>query len=129
MSIQTPEQPSGFTASFTIKVTGLRTATIGERTNVVKQIDWVMIGEKSAQTFELPQTTQLPDPNGQTFIPLSALTEAEVIQWIEANDERIPVIKAHIQYVLDKEVGTPILTTVSIPWEPVVETTPPTSAS
>jgi hypothetical protein len=122
MTIEAAAQPSGFTASFTIKVTGLRTATVGDKTNVVKQVDWIMIGEESGQRFELPQTTQLPDPNGQLFIPLTALTEAEVIEWVEVHDGRISNIKAHIQYVLDKEVAKATLTTESMPWAPVVET-------
>jgi hypothetical protein len=121
MTIEAAAQPSGFTASFTIKVTGLRTATVGDKTDVVKQVDWTLVGTESGQTFELPQTTQLPDPNGQPFIPLTELTEAEVVQWIEANDERIPGIKAHIQYVIDKEVAKSTLAPAAMPWAPAPE--------
>jgi hypothetical protein len=115
-------QPENFTATFTIKVNGIRTATVGNRTNVVKQVEWTMIGEESGQKFELPQTTTLQDPNGQEFIDLANLTEANVISWIEATDTRIPGIKAHIQFVLDREVAKSALATTSMPWAPVPET-------
>lgn len=121
MTIEAAAQPSDFTASFTIKVTGLRTATVGDKTHVVKHVEWNIIGEESGQTFELPQTTQLPDPDGQTFIEFADLTETEVVQWIEANDGRIPGIKAHIQNVIDKEVAKSTLTTALIPWESAPE--------
>jgi hypothetical protein len=115
-------QPDNFTAAFTIKVSGIRTATVGNRTNVVKQVDWTLIGEESGQKFELPQTTALQDPNGQEFIELANLTEANVVTWIEATDTRIPGIKAHIQFVLDKEVAKSALASTSMPWAPVPET-------
>jgi hypothetical protein len=123
-------QPENFTAAFTIKVNGIRTATVGNRTNVVKQVDWTLIGEESGQKFELPQTTALQDPNGQEFIELANLTEANVISWIEATDTRIPGIKAHIQYVLDREVAKSALAATSMPWAPVPETpTEPAAAT
>jgi hypothetical protein len=115
-------QPENFTAAFTIKVNGIRTATVGNRTNVVKQVDWTMIGEEASQKFELPQTTTLADPDGQPFIELANLTEANVVTWIEATDTRIPGIKAHIQFVLDREVAKSALASTSMPWAPVPET-------
>jgi hypothetical protein len=125
-TVTTPaaEQPQNFTATFTIKVNGIRTATVGERANVVKQVDWTLKGTDAGQTFELPQTTQLADPDGQPFIQLSDLTEADVIAWIEATETRLPGIKAHIQYVLDKEVAKATLAQTAMPWAPASEATP-----
>jgi len=108
------------TAAFTIKINAIRTATVGSHENVIKQVDWTMIGEQSGQRFELPQTTTLADPDGQPFIELANLTEANVIAWIEATEaNRIPSIKLHIQYVLDFEVAKKTLTTTAMPWAPV----------
>lgn len=117
----TNEQPQNFTATFTIKVNGIRTATVGDRTNVVKQVDWTLSGSEADQTFELPQTTELADPDGQPFIDLANLTEADVIGWIEATETRLPGIKAHIQYVLDREVAKATLATAAMPWAPAPE--------
>jgi len=111
-------------ATFTYKINAIRTATIGDKTDVVKQVEWTMIGTQEGQTFELPQTTTLPDPDGQPFVPLIELTEAEVITWIENNDTRIDAIKAHIQYVLDKEVQKVTFVTAQMPWAPVEPTIP-----
>lgn len=108
-------------ATFTIKITGLRTATINGIENAVKQVEWTLAGTEAEQTFELPQTTTVPDPQSEGFVPLANLTEAQVIAWIEAHDERIPAIKAHIQFVLDREVAKAALNTAVMPWAPVAE--------
>jgi hypothetical protein len=105
--------------TFTIKITGLRTHTVNGVENVVKQIEWTMIGTESGQTFELPQTTEVPDPQADGFIPLSDLTETEVITWIETHEPRIPAIQAHIQYVLDREVEKASLDQSQLPWAPI----------
>ena len=120
--IPAAEQPSNFTAAFTIKINGLRTATVNGLENVVKQVDWTLVGEESAQKFELPQTTTLGDPAAEGFVPLADLTEAGVAAWVEATDTRLPGIKAHIQFVLDKEVAKSALTNAAMPWAPVPET-------
>jgi hypothetical protein len=121
MTIEAAPQPSDFTATFTIKVTGLRTATINGIENAVKQVEWTMKGTEADQTFELPQSTTVPDPQSEGFVPLASLTEAQVIAWIEAHETRIPGIKAHIQLVLDREVAKAALTSTTMPWAPVAE--------
>lgn len=105
--------------TFTIKITGLRTATVNGIENAVKQVEWTMVGTEAGQTFELPQTTTVPDPQADGFVPLQDLTEAEVIAWIETHEPRIPAIQAHIQTVLDREVAKAALTTTAMPWAPV----------
>jgi hypothetical protein len=108
---------------FTIKITGIRTATVGDKSDVVKQVEWTMIGEAEGQKFELPQVTELADPNGQPFIPLAELTEANVVQWIENTDTRLQSIKDHIPYVLNKEIAKATLVSTNMPWAPVPTST------
>jgi hypothetical protein len=103
---------------FTIKITGIRTATVGDKSDVVKQVEWTMIGEAEGQKFELSQVTELADPNGQPFIPLAELTEANVVQWVEATEPNLQAIKDHIQYVLNKEIAKATLVNTSMPWAP-----------
>jgi hypothetical protein len=117
-----------FTATFTIKINAIRTATVNGLENTVKQVDWTLVGEESDQRFELPQTTSLADPAAEGFVPLANLTEAAVAAWIEATETRMPGIKAHIQFVLDKEVAKSALASTAMPWAPVVETPTPTPA-
>lgn len=107
--------------TFTIKITGLRTQTVNDIENVIKQVEWTMIGTKADLTFELPQTTLVPDPQLDAFIELGDLTEAEVIKWIEVHEERIPAIESHIQYVLDREFARTSLSPAKMPWQTVPE--------
>jgi hypothetical protein len=108
--------------TFTIKITGLRTQTVNDIENAVKQVEWTMVGSEGEQTFELPQTTIVPDPQADGFIPLENLTEAQVITWIETHEPRIPAIQAHIQSVLDRQVAQSQLVSTAMPWAPVIET-------
>ena len=55
-------------------------------------------------------------------IELANLTEADVVAWIEATETRLPGIKAHIQFVLDREVAKATLAATPMPWAPVPET-------
>lgn len=115
-------------ATFTFKITGLRTQTVNGIENAVKQVDWTLIGTEADQVFELPQSTTVPDPQSEGFIPLENLTEAQVVAWVETHDARIPSIQAHIQSVLDREVAQAQLAPVTVPWapvEPITEATVP----
>lgn len=112
-------------ATFTIKINGIRTATVNGLENTVKQVDWTMVGEEAGVSFELPQTTNLEDPDSANFVQLSSLTEAAVAAWVEATATNVDGIKAHIQFVLDKEVAKQSLASTPMPWAPVVETPEP----
>lgn len=121
MTEEVQVQAPTYTADFTIKITGLRTATIGGIENAVKQVEWNMIGTEGGQTFELPQATTVPDPQSDGFVPLANLTEVQVIAWIETHEPRLLSIKSHIQSVLDREVAKAALTSTTMPWAPVAE--------
>ena len=122
MTTPAAEQPTNFTATFTTKINGIRTTTVGQHAGVVKQVEWTLVGEEAGQKFELPQTITLADPESANFVPLANLTEAAVAAWIEATETRLPGIKAHIQFVLDREVAKSALASTAMPWAPVVET-------
>ena len=122
MATEAAAQPTNFTATFEIKVTGIRTGNVGDLTNVLRQVQWTLKGTEAGQSFELPQTTDLGAPDSENFVPLSEVTEANVVAWIEANETRLPSIKAHIQFVLNKEVAKAALADSPMPWAPVTET-------
>jgi hypothetical protein len=124
------ELPTNFTAEFTYKIYGARTATVGDKSNVVKQVEWELTGTKDGQSFSLPQTTMLPDPNGQAFIPFEQLSQADIIGWLEASEPRLLSIKNHIQSVVDKMVEKAALTETRLPWlPPAEEVAPPSPAA
>jgi len=116
-----------FTATFSIVVTGIKTATINGLADCVKEVSWTLKGEESGATFELPQNTVLNDARADNFIPLSSLTTEIVSGWIESGEENLISIKSHIQFVLSKQSATASLTTVPMPWDPVLPVEPVSS--
>ena len=112
--------------TFTVAINGIKTATVNGIADAVKQIDWTLKGELEGQTFELPQTTLIPDPVEAGFIPLANLTPEVVTTWIEEHEERMFAIKAHIQYVLNKQVAEAGLVVTQMPWAPAPEVVPVT---
>lgn len=119
MTTEAAQEPTTFTANFEIVVTGIRTTTVGNLTDVVKQVEWTMKGTKDGQAFDLPQKTELGDPDPGSFIPLSSITDPQVmVGWVEQNEPRLNAIKAHIQLVLDKMVAEANLAQTPLPWAP-----------
>ena len=111
-------------AEFQIKITGLQTATVGELTNVIKRVDFTVTGTEEGHSFELPQSVDMNEPDATSFIQLADLTEANVAAFVEGAFLNMPGVKAHIQYVLDKEVAKGRLTAAPLPWAPAAEPTP-----
>lgn len=105
-------------ANFEIKINAIRTGAIGSLTNVVKRVEFVVKGTEEGQSFELPQTVDLADPQSEAFVPLVQVTEANVVAWVESNFTNMDGVKAHIQYVLDKEVAKAALADTPMPWAP-----------
>ncbi len=120
-TIQAAVEATEFDATFTISIDALRSTSVGDLRNVIKQVDWTLTGAQDGQSFALPQTTTLPDPDSADFIELADLTSATVGEWIEATEPRMNGIKQHIALVLDKYVAQAALTTAPMPWAPVVE--------
>ncbi len=104
------------TATFEIITNAIRTASVGELTNVVKQVEWTLKGTQEGQTFELPQKTVIADPAPEAFIPLAQVTAANVATWIEENVDNLDAIKEHIQIVLDRQCQEVSLTEAALPW-------------
>ena len=120
-STHTAVEATTFEATFTIAIDALRTTSVGKLNNVIKQVDWTLTGQQAGQTFNLPQTTTLSEPDSADFIELAELTAAKVAEWIESSEPRLNGIKVHIQLVLNKYVAQASLTKTQMPWAPVVE--------
>ena len=103
---------------FTYKINAISVTTVGDKSNVIKQVEWNMIGTQNSEIFQLSQTTTLPDPTG-SFIELSSVTEAEVIAWVTASAD-LESIESHIKLVLDKLCVSSSLTKTDMPWAPAV---------
>jgi hypothetical protein len=104
------------TATFQIKITGIRTGTVGQLTDVIRKVDFSVAGADSGQTFELPQTVDLNDPQPESFVQLASLTQAQVVAFVESTFTQMDSVKAHIQFVLNKEVARAALESKPLPW-------------
>lgn len=113
-------------ATFETRINAIRTGTAGELTDVIKRVDFTVKGTEQGQSFELPQSIELADPDPQQFIQLANVTEANVISWVEENFANMDGVKAHIQYVLDREVVKAALEDKPLPW--AAPSTPPVAA-
>lgn len=112
-------------ATYTIKINGVRTHTLGSLTKVVKQIEFSVVGTEGTVSFELPQTLVVPDADATSFVPFEQLTEAQVVAWVNEHFEPIDAVKMHIQSVLDKQVAEAALAQQALPWAPPAEPAPP----
>lgn len=105
--------------TYTWKVTGLKTTTVGSASDVVVQTYWEKIGknEKGVEGVFAGATPFSADtmPAGTTFVPFSQLTEKDVIGWIQA------VVTGHYE----EHVNEQIQKKIDEQSNPVVEATLP----
>lgn len=105
-------------ATFEIKINAIRTGTVGGLTDVIKRADFTVRGTESGQSFELPQTVEVADPDPANFIQFANVSEADVVRWVEETFPNMEGVKAHIQFVLDKEVAKAAFENKPMPWVP-----------
>ena len=105
-------------ATFTTRVTSIRTGVVGDLTDVIKRVDFNVIGTQGGQTFELPQSIEIADPDPAVFIQLASVTEADVIRWIGENFTNTEGVQLHIQRVLDDMMAKAAFESKPMPWAP-----------
>lgn len=108
-------------ATFETKINAIRTGTVGELTSVVKRVEFTVTGTEQGQSFSLPQSIEIADPDPAAFIAIASVTEANVIQWVNENFANMSGVQAHIQSVLDKEVAKVAFVETPLPWTPAPE--------
>lgn len=110
--------------TYEIKINGARVSAEGDLADVVKELDVTVTGKDGAAQFALPTTLKLGEPDATAFTAFAELTEAQLVEWVEAETEKLEPIKAHIAYVVAKEVEKQVLTVKPLPWAPVPEAAP-----
>jgi len=111
--------------SYSVKINGVRVVNSGSLSDVVRDVDYTLTGADGDASFSLPNTIRLAEPDSGAFVPFDSLTESQVVEWVEAND--LSSQKAHIAYVVAKEVEKLALESKPLPWAPAPEApTPPT---
>lgn len=106
---------------YTLKINAVRVHNVGELQNVVKEVDVTMTGTDSGCSFELPFSVKVGDPAPENFVDFSQLTPAEVEAWVWSEEDQLSPYKAHIAYVVAKEVEKAALEQKPLPWAPEPE--------
>lgn len=109
-------------ALFEIQINNMLTVNEDGLSEVVKFIQINIIGTESGQTFSLPGVIEMPNPNPDDFTPYQDLTQQQVIDWLQVN-EQVLAMEAQIQYVLNKQVAEAQAQNPPLPWNP--QPTPP----
>jgi|688.fasta_scaffold01249_3 hypothetical protein len=113
--------------SYTWKVTGLKTTTVANTSDVVVQTYWKKIGTDGDLVGEFSGATPFSSnnmPANTSFIPFSDLTENDVLTWIKA--VVVDTYENHVNEVIQKQIDekkNPVVDN-SLPWAPVTNSTP-----
>jgi hypothetical protein len=108
------------TISYTFKVNGVRVREQNDLTDVIKEVDIMIIGQQDTIMFSMPHTMKLTDPDASNFTPYTSLTENTIVSWVESLPE-INDIKRHIEMLIEKELERQMITSKSLPWAPASE--------
>lgn len=116
--------------TYTWEVTGLKTTTVANTSDVVVQTYWKKIGtDEKGNTGEFSGATPFSASNmpaNTSFIPFSDLTENDVLSWIEA--VVVGTYKDHVDEQIQKQIDlkkNPVVDN-PLPWAPPAPV-PPTS--
>jgi len=109
---------------YSISINGVRVSAEGGLSDVVKEVEYTLTGTDSGCSFALPNRVKMEAANPDSFIPFASLTEAQIVSWIEARPDLLDSSKAHIAYVVAKEVERAALEQKPLPWVPAPEPTP-----
>lgn len=115
---------------YSYKINAARVVAQDGLTDVVKEVEVTVTGTDGAAKFDLPTTVKLGAADPENFTGFSSLTEEQLILWIE-NDPSLDGVKAHIAFVVAKEVEKLASESKPLPWAPVPDpaapVTPPTA--
>lgn len=108
---------------YSYKINAARVAAQDGLTDVVKEVEVTVTGTDGAAKFDLPVTVKLADADAQSFTAFDQLTEEQIIGWVE-NDPSLDGTKAHIAFVVAKEVEKLASESKPLPWAPAPEVAP-----
>jgi hypothetical protein len=106
--------------SYSYKINAARVAAQDGLADVVKEVEVTVTGTDGAAKFDLPVVVKLGAADPGSFTEFSSLTEAQIIGWVE-NDPSLDGTKAHIAFVVAKEVEKLASELKPLPWAPAPE--------
>lgn len=111
--------------TYTWEVTGLKTTTLNNTSNVVVQTYWKKIGTDGEHTGTFSGATPFSAdtmPAGTTFVPFEQLTEETVLSWIQA--VVVGDYERHVNDKIQEQIGAssnPVVE-ATLPWAPAANT-------
>lgn len=112
---------------YTTAINSCRVHEQDDLPNVVKEVNCTITGTDDVYTkcvFALPIQVTFGPADPATFTPFDQITEAEMIDWVNAQTEQLAGTYAHIDLVVQKEVALAELEPKPLPWAPEPEPTP-----
>lgn len=106
---------------YTTAINSCRVHTQGDMTNVVKEVNCTITGTDDVYatcTFALPIQVTFGPADPQSFTPFDQITEAEMIDWVNAQTDQLAGTYAHIDLVVQKAVALAELEPKPLPWAP-----------
>jgi hypothetical protein len=102
---------------YTTTVTAARVSSQDNLNDVIKELDATVTGQDGAVTFQLSTSVTLGPADPEAFTDYEDLTEEKLVEWVEANPA-LDSVRAHIAYVVAKEVERAALHGKPLPWAP-----------
>jgi hypothetical protein len=121
---------------YSYKINAARVVAQDGLTDVIKEVEVTVTGTDGAAKFDLPTTVKLGAADPSSFTAFGDLTEEQILAWLDAPPiPGVPTtlegIKAHIAFVVAKEVEKLAMEQKPLPWAPVPDpaapVTPPTA--
>jgi hypothetical protein len=119
---------------YSYKINAARVVSQGGLTDVIKEVEVTVTGTDGAAKFDLPTTITLGAADPGSFTAFGDLTEEQILAWLDTppTSDALPGvptplegIKAHIAYVVAKEVEKLAMEQKPLPWAPAPETPAP----
>lgn len=98
------------------QINAARVVSDGSLADVVKEVEYTLIGKCGAISFSLPNRVKLGDADPQSFVAFNDLTEAQIVSWLESTGDVVSSQKAHIESVIAREIERGALKSKPLPW-------------
>lgn len=115
---------------YSYKINAARVVAQGDLTDVIKEVEVTVTGTDGAAKFDLPTTVKLGAADPSNFTAFGNLTEEQIVAWLDIPPtpelpSRLEGVKAHIAFVVAKEVEKLASESKPLPWAPAPEAPAP----
>ncbi len=115
--------------TYVTTINSCRVTSQGDLTDVVKEVNATITGTDSEYptvTFALPVNVMFGPADPASFTPFSQITEAEMVEWVNAQTDQLQPTYSHIDYVVQRDAALAALTPLPLPWAPPTPEPAPT---